>query len=914
MHTIVNKKVSLFLFLILGQEKEFQFKVKNMSATDQNKQGKIKIKRDTTGITSVKLHDRFRNGFGGGKLSHQKRESVLKKIAQYMKQNGITDFNDAVHRSNIMDIVDMWKKRKACDRDQRIMLFISQNKHVISRLISSNECSQNENKSAKFFEKEKHYSMVKTTLKEKFHKNISKNNISKLMKKVNKSKLKKESPDQSDVSDLGQRENQGRFPQIDGIINQNQANGTLNQERTETKYLLLEDEFKQKQYKESLEETEKFEVASSVNNFDISFVSSDNSLYCICKKSNDQCLYIECDTCKEWFHPKCIFSDNHIALLLSENQWQNVHLLCSDQIPNFFDSKPVFFHDINLNKSTDSSARLDMPVDENNDAYFEKKCLTGNSKPTLDAKILDKKAHYQNLVLPDYITDAPEKAISDSESSIDETCLSQNQNLHTLNKNISDQILYELGNLGETIDDKEKHRDVSVEFTCSFILSVDEWTAMTANRSEHRFGNNKYAEIVITKINELYDFCVPCIRCHYLRSPKSVMTLEENSDHYLEGHVDVYCSHVSCCSCETTGRVLFYSYVDKVEGVITLTGKRCHKRNCVRSRPVTGSRKQQLIENLSYEPASSVFRKLKTNLTENQNYYGSSVYAPSQAVLRNLKYKGKLTERYSSNWLISLNILKEKLVANNDSFIQEIKADPPSVTMFSEVQVRLYAELCKKDVIYLDATGSIIIRSSNKKDFQLYTLLVRNPYKGSSSLPVATYLTNQHDASSIARFLQLFLLECKKFFKTKRTPLLLMVDGSFAIWNAVLREMCGETRADYYKRCWRVATGSAEGKDLKKTFVHNCLSHSMKAAKILVKKFYSGGCYKAARFWIAKLFQSKNLNEIIEIMQSIVIITNCYKTSPLIQKHFNKLKSDSDTIFDVKESLTTADDVSEEHV
>ena len=127
------------------------------------------------------------------------------------------------------------------------------------------------------------------------------------------------------------------------------------------------------------------------------------------------------------------------------------------------------------------------------------------------------------------------------------------------------------------------------------------------------------------------------------------MKLEENSDRYLEGHVDVYCSHVSCCNCETTGRVLFYSFVDKVEGVIALTGKRCYKRNCVRSRPVTGSRKQQSIENLSYEPASSVFRKLKTNLTENQNYYGSCFYAPSQSVLRNLKYKGKLTERYSSN-------------------------------------------------------------------------------------------------------------------------------------------------------------------------------------------------------------------------------------------------------------------------
>ena len=79
----------------------------------------------------------------------------------------------------------------------------------------------------------------------------------------------------------------------------------------------------------------------------------------------------------------------------------------------------------------------------------------------------------------------------------------------------------------------------------------------------------------------------------------------------------------------------------------------------------------------------------------------------------------------------------------------------------------------------------------------------------------------------------------------------------------------------------------------------------MKTAKIFVKKFYSGGCYKAAMFSIAKLFQCKNLNEIIEIMQSIIIITNCYKTSPLIEHHFEKLKSDNDAISQTMESLIT---------
>ena len=72
------------------------------------------------------------------------------------------------------------------------------------------------------------------------------------MKKVDKSKPIKKSPDQFDISDYGLKENQGQCPQIVGIINQNQASGSLNEERPETKHLILEDEFKQKQYNQPL--------------------------------------------------------------------------------------------------------------------------------------------------------------------------------------------------------------------------------------------------------------------------------------------------------------------------------------------------------------------------------------------------------------------------------------------------------------------------------------------------------------------------------------------------------------------------------------------------------------------------------------------------------------------------------------
>ena len=62
----------------------------------------------------------------------------------------------------------------------------------------------------------------------------------------------------------------------------------------------------------------------------------------------------------------------------------------------FLIQNQFFFHDINLDKSSlqilvqDWTCQLTKIMMR----ILKKKCLTGNSKPTLDAKILDKKAHY----------------------------------------------------------------------------------------------------------------------------------------------------------------------------------------------------------------------------------------------------------------------------------------------------------------------------------------------------------------------------------------------------------------------------------------------------------------------------------------------------------------------------------------
>ena len=116
--------------------------------------------------------------------------------------------------------------------------------------------------------------------------------------------------------------------------------------------------------------------------------------------------------------------------------------------------------------------------------------------------------------------------------------------------------------------------------------------------------------------------------------------------------------------------------------------------------------------------------------------------------------------------------------------------------------------------------------------------MLRNPFKGDSGLPVATSISTRHDGGSIWRFLELFLLDAVKLCGFNHKLIIVMIDSSMAMWNAVLRAFANETRVEYYYRCWRIVTSKPCAGDMKKTFVQNYLSHAMRAAKI-IGKYYS---------------------------------------------------------------------------
>ena len=133
----------------------------------------------------------------------------------------------------------------------------------------------------------------------------------------------------------------------------------------------------------------------------------------------------------------------------------------------------------------------------------------------------------------------------------------------------------------------------------------------------------------------------------------------------------------------------------------------------------------------------------------------------------------------------------------------------PWVILFTDAQIHAYSDICRRDIIYFDATGSVLKNSSEGKQYQIYNLVIRNPYEGGPALSVATFISSCHDSIINSHFINEFLKAVTKKCGPKNKPIMIMIDGSMAMWNSAVGAFCGENRIQYYERCWRVVTGKA---------------------------------------------------------------------------------------------------------
>lgn len=124
--------------------------------------------------------------------------------------------------------------------------------------------------------------------------------------------------------------------------------------------------------------------------------------------------------------------------------------------------------------------------------------------------------------------------------------------------------------------------------------------------------------------------------------------------------------------------------------------------------------------------------------------------------------------------------------------------------------------------------------------FYIYELVVRNPQKNSSTLPVATYLTCDHTTASVTYFLEVFQTDVARCYggKGMRPPIMLLCDGSIVLMQAICLAFAQKNLHDTINHYYSIAIGKGPKADFEVPVLHRCRSHVMKNAKDMCRKHY----------------------------------------------------------------------------
>jgi len=149
--------------------------------------------------------------------------------------------------------------------------------------------------------------------------------------------------------------------------------------------------------------------------------------------------------------------------------------------------------------------------------------------------------------------------------------------------------------------------------------------------------------------------------------------------------------------------------------------------------------------------------KCLSNLSEEEIESGCRDSAPSKTVLKQIRYEARkvltpfedesksLSEIHSQQQQYCTGMIKGTL--------QMILSRPRGIILFSESTVRIYHSPARSDIVYVDATGSVLL---GDKSCYVYEIVVRHPNQGNPPLAVASYFATSHNIPSISYFLQLF--------------------------------------------------------------------------------------------------------------------------------------------------------------
>ena len=125
--------------------------------------------------------------------------------------------------------------------------------------------------------------------------------------------------------------------------------------------------------------------------------------------------------------------------------------------------------------------------------------------------------------------------------------------------------------------------------------------------------------------------------------------------------------------------------------------------------------------------------------------------------------------------------------------------------------VMLYHQTVRNDILFIDATGSVVRQPRYLKKILYYACVIRHPYNLSPPVPVAEFISSNQDQFAIRRFFSMIHeKEYQKYGPSGLTnPRLIVLDFSMALIQAALQEFTNESLKQYLDRTFGIITGEA---------------------------------------------------------------------------------------------------------
>jgi len=174
-------------------------------------------------------------------------------------------------------------------------------------------------------------------------------------------------------------------------------------------------------------------------------------------------------------------------------------------------------------------------------------------------------------------------------------------------------------------------------------------------------------------------------------------------------------------------------------------------------RPVQGEERQIMSKVLDSKLPRQIYLQNISSLSSDEVSSGCRNGYPSKDVLKKNRQEARSVPTPSHNEWEALAEIREQQQQACDKVVkvtlQLVTMHPKGVALFNENLIRIFHERAKQDLVYVDATGSVVL---GDKRCYAYEIVVRHPKVGKPPLAVASYFTTSHKIPSISYFINSF--------------------------------------------------------------------------------------------------------------------------------------------------------------